>query len=145
MLKCNRLLGYGFIRYLMVGIVLFMIDWVVFYSMLLVMEASIDMAQIVSRACGASCGFVVHKYFSFRELTRLRSSRTVYQGFGYFLVALFNIMISPLLLNLVLMLTADTLFISKIILEMILVLQTYLLMLLVFRWDRLALFTGVRF
>ncbi|MFT5720530.1 MAG: putative flippase GtrA [Motiliproteus sp.] len=130
----RQLVNQSAFRYLLTGGGLFCIDLLCFLLCLELLGLSVAMAQVISRSVGALVGFFGHKYFSFKNNTSADSSvsRLSLQSLGYFIVTFVNIMLSPFVVSYCMDLFRDNILIAKIVAEVFLVLETYLLLRLVF-------------
>ena len=129
--RLRAVLGHRVLRYLLVGGGLFALDAAVF--LLLVRGAGWDLrvAQLVSRAVGASAGFFGHRAFTFGDRPSARG--VAGEGAGYLGVTLFNLAVSPLVVALFAAALPFSLLLAKVAAEVVLVSQTYFLLRLVFR------------
>ncbi len=119
------------VRYLAVGLGLFAVDCAVFFSLKFA-GLPIAVAQLVSRSVGAGVGFFGHKYFSFRN-TDNESVDLAAQGSGYLGVTVLNILLSPVVVVGLDKLLPVPLLVVKVIAEAFMVIETFLLLNLVFR------------
>lgn len=119
-------------RYLLAGGALFLLDLAVFLALTRLGSFSIPVAQWISRATGATAGFVVHKYFSFSD-RRACASRLVAQGWLYGLLTIAGIAISPLVLGTAAELTGCRLVPAKVIAEVVLIAINFFVIRKIFR------------
>lgn len=117
-------------RYLLTGGCLFLIDLTIFLS-LKRLGITTPVAQIISRSIGAAVGFVAHKFFSFGSKERT-TSILVTQGRGYLICTIINLFISPVLITGFEMLIHSSLVLGKVVIELFMVLETYLILRLIF-------------
>lgn len=130
------LLEWSFFRYLFTGVGLFLIDLAVFMTCTLIFGLEIWLGQIISRTVGAIVGFFGHKYFSFRSRREHSHSLLALQGGAYTLITIFNILLSPIVVYMVVEATHGKLISAKIISEIILVCETYILLRILFVTSR---------
>ena len=120
------------VRYLLTGGILFVIDFIVFYILKKPLKVDIRIAQFISRSVGAAVGFIGHKFFVFENKdTRLISLSM--QGVLYIALVVFNIFASGYLiyfLNKVVKI--EGLVILKVLTEIVMVTETYLVLHLIF-------------
>lgn len=122
-----------FVRYLITGGSLFLIDLAVFLFLAKVAGLPIALAQLLSRATGAAVGFFGHRYFTFRASLDAAPRDARKQGVAYIAVTVANFFISPLVLLAILSLVGQELVLGKFLAEIVLVLMTYAAMSIVFR------------
>jgi putative flippase GtrA len=96
----------------------------------------VRIGQIISRTVGATVGFFGHKYFSFRSKGEHSLSLLALQGSGYTLITILNILLSPIIVYVAIKVTHGDLIFAKIIAEIILVSQTYVLLRFLFLASR---------
>jgi len=127
----RRLLRLTIFRYLLVGGTLFLIDLTIVYAL-----AAAGMhpgwAQLIGRGTGALLGFLGHRLITFRDTESLWGFSLGAQGFGYLLVAITTLVVSPFVLLACLKLTLGQLVLAKIITEVILVSGMYIMLRIVF-------------
>lgn len=131
-----RLLEWSFFRYLLTGAGLFLIDLTVFMICVLILGLDVRLGQIISRTVGATVGFFGHKYFSFRSNREHNLSLLVFQGSAYTLITVLNILLSPIIVYMAVKATHGELIFAKVIAEIILVSQTYVLLRILFLASR---------
>jgi putative flippase GtrA len=124
----QRLAGLSFVRYLVTGAGLFLIDLGVFLACVRLFAFDIAAAQLIARTAGAGIGFLGHKYFSFRAERVEGVPALAIQGSGYVAVTLFNIAFSPLVVQAAVQIADGRLVLAKIAAEAFLVLETYILL-----------------
>jgi putative flippase GtrA len=127
-----QLLDLSFFRYLLTGAGLFLIDLAVFMMCVIVLGVDVRLGQIISRTIGAIVGFFGHKYFSFRSNREHSLSLLAFQGSTYTLITIFNILLSPIVLYMAVETTHGELISAKVITEIILVIETYVLLRILF-------------
>ena len=118
-------------RYAATGMALLIIDIATFLLLASLLEVSPALSQLIARACGATFGFFGHKYFSFRNNAPRRSAQ-LQQTMEYGLVTLISITTSPILLSLILE-TSNSIFFSKIVTDLTMIILNYVLLGRVFR------------
>ena len=122
------------VRYLAIGATLFLLDLSLFLSMVNLLHLDIRIAQAISRTSGSACGFLAHKYFTFRATRDASVLSWKRQSLTYVIAALtFNLLVSPFVLWGVVKLCAGPLILSKIIAEILFVSFSYAVMRLIFR------------
>lgn len=92
-----------------------------------------SLAQIISRSVGATVGFYGHKYFTFQSD---QQGGLIQQGGYYAIITIFNITFSPVVVHIALMMTGDKIIAAKIIAEIFLVMETFILLRTVFMSKR---------
>lgn len=130
------LLELSFFRYLLTGAGLFLIDLTIFMICVLILGLDIRLGQIISRTVGAIVGFFGHKYFSFRSNREHSPSLLAFQGSAYTLITIFNILLSPIVLYMIVETTYGKLVLAKVITEIIIVSNTYILLRILFVTNR---------
>jgi putative flippase GtrA len=119
------------VRYLLFGCTLFVLDLAVFLG-LTFLSVPIPAAQVISRTTGAAAGFVGHKVFTFRD--RDGSTPTIaVQSAGYVACTLINIVLSPIVVTAFAYQLPYNLLIVKILAEIVMVSETYLVLKWVFK------------
>ena len=131
-----RLLEWSFFRYLLTGVGLFFIDLTVFMICMLILGLDVRLGQIISRTVGATVGFFGHKYFSFRSNRDHSLSLLAFQGSAYTLITVLNILLSPIIVYMAVKATHGELISAKVITEIILVSETYILLRILFVTNR---------
>lgn len=116
-------------RYLITGIVLFLIDLSVFFTCNK-FGISITFSQVIARSVGATVGFGAHKYFSFKNYD---TSSIAIQGTGYVALTIFNIFASSGVVVGLNYALAQHLLVIKILAEIIMITETYLVLQMLFR------------
>ena len=117
-----------FARYLATGFTLFIIDMASFLMCVHTLELSIEVAQVFGRALGAGIGFLAHRFISFRSDVKPSVFSLTAQGSGYVVLVLLNIAISPFVVRTAVALIGGNLVLGKVIAEVFLVCETYLLL-----------------
>ena len=119
-------------RYGVSGILLFCVDFLVFYILFEVMEFKLYWSQWAARLTGAACGFFLHhRYtFGFQDffLDKIALKQTVLYVFSFFFVLL----ISPIVVEFFITTNVFGILISKILSEMILILMTFIITFYIF-------------
>ena len=137
--KSRILLSWQFIRYLLVGGTLFLIDLSVFLVLVQFCELDIRIAQGVSRTTGAIVGFFAHKYITFEATSNNSVISVKNQGLIYTLATIsINILFSPFIVWSIVQLLPGRLVLSKIISEILLVLLIYLILRTIFKTRGIA-------
>jgi len=121
-----------FRRYLLAGGALFLLDLAVFLALTRLGSFSIPVGQWISRATGATAGFVVHRYFSFAD-SRAGPRRLVGQGWFYALLTIAGIAISPLVLGSAAALTGYRMVPAKVISEVVMITINFFVLRQIFR------------
>jgi putative flippase GtrA len=134
--RISQLLKWSFFRYLLTGVGLFLLDLAIFLACVTIVGLDVRIGQIISRTVGATVGFFGHKYYSFRSEREHSLSLLALQGSGYTLITILNILLSPIILYVVIRMTQGDLISAKIISEIILVSQTYVLLRILFLASR---------
>lgn len=112
------------LRYLLVGTVLFLLDYAVTRAIHIEMKQPLVLAQWTGRLTGAAAGYWLHRAYTFANRGQLiGATRT-----RYALVAVGLWLISPLLLNMAMSVTQAGLFWGKVLTEGALVCASYLLL-----------------
>lgn len=112
------------LRYLLVGTVLFLLDYAVTRAIHVEMKQPLVLAQWTGRLAGAGMGYWLHRAYTFANGGQLiGATRT-----RYVLVAVGLWLISPLLLNMAMSFTPTSLFWGKVFTEGALVCASYLLL-----------------
>lgn len=130
------LLEWSFFRYLLTGAGLFLIDLAVFMTCTLIFGLEVWLGQIISRTVGAIVGFFGHKYFSFHSKKEHSRSLLALQSSVYILITILNILLSPIVVYMAVEVTHGKLISAKIITEIILVGETYILLRILFVTSR---------
>lgn len=120
-----------FLRYLLVGGGLFVLDFAVFVALHLGLGLRVGWSQAVSRTVGAAAGFVGHRAISFPAEQRTHSMTQ--QGAGYLALTIVNMVISPLLVEGLQSVLGGRGLAAKLITDVIMVLETYVLLKYLFR------------
>lgn len=122
-------------RYLIVGVSLFLLDLTVFLLCVNVFGTGVTFGQVLSRSAGAFAGFFGHKYFSFKAWeTKDSVGQLTKRGSGYVFVVIFNIGFSPVVVSVLVSAIPGNLILSKLLAEVFLVVETYILLKIVFTW-----------
>jgi len=133
----RRLLSWRLVRYLLVGGGLFVLDTAVFLTLVRLFGWDLRLAQLVSRTVGAATGFVGHRGFTFRQPGKDHAHSVAAQGTGYVAVTLFNIAFSPFVVQFAAWAVPGTLpfslVLAKIAAECVIVVESFLLLNVVFR------------
>ncbi len=116
------------VRYLLVGGCAFAVDLAAFTILTLALETPAWSAQIASRTIGAAAGFAGHRAFTFRARGPIAA-----QGLGYAAVAGWNLLWSPWLVEALVQASDGRVVAAKCAAEVLIVVQTWLLLQLVFR------------
>ncbi len=130
----RRLSEWSMFRYLVTGGVLFLIDLAVFLG-LKEIETPTPVAQAISRTCGALIGFAGHKLYSFRNRD-WKGGRLAAQGTGYTVLTVVNIFFSPAVVTGFEWLLPGRLVLVKVLAEVVMVSETYLVLRWLFRARR---------
>ncbi|MFO8071542.1 MAG: GtrA family protein [Polyangia bacterium] len=130
----RRLSDWSAFRYLVTGGVLFVIDLSIFLG-LKRLETPTPIAQAISRTTGALIGFAGHKLYSFRN-REWKGSRLAAQGTGYTVLTVANIFISPAVVMGFEWLLPGRLVLVKVLAEVVMVTETYLVLSWLFRARR---------
>lgn len=130
----RQLTQHSMVRYLLTGGGLFCIDLACFYICFEMLNFSIEVSQVISRSIGAFVGFFGHKFYSFKNSNAPTDGipNISDQGFGYLMVTVFNILFSPLVVSYCMHVIQDNILLSKIVAEVFLVLETYILLRFIF-------------
>jgi len=120
-------------RYLLVGGLLFVLDFVVYFTLARALRVEPGVAQFVSRSTGAITGFFLHRNFSFSTDGAARSISTANQGVGYTLATIGNLLGSPFLVHWSVAALGGRIALGKLAVDAFLVLETYLVMRFLFR------------
>ncbi len=111
-------------RYLLVGLLLFFLDYAVTRVIYAEMQQSLEVAQWTGRLIGAGVGYWLHGAYTFADAgQRVRTVRT-----RYMLVAAGLWFVSPLLLRVAMAATPASLLLAKVFTEGVLVGASYLLL-----------------
>lgn len=111
-------------RYLMVGVLLFVIDYAVTRIIYVEMQQSLVVAQWAGRLIGAGVGYWLHGAYTFAVANQRVSAARI----RYCVVAAGLWLISPLLLKMAMIAAPASLLLGKIFTEGILVGASYLLL-----------------
>ncbi len=120
-------------RYLASGGVLFIVDYLVYIVLAKLLGLDVRIAQGASRTSGAVVGFFLHKLYSFRAGEAGQSLSTASQGAAYTLVTLANLVASPFLVHLAVGALGGMILVGKVLVDVVLVAETYVLLRIVFR------------
>lgn len=112
------------LRYLLVGGLLFVLDFTVTRALYVEWGQPLELAQWAGRIAGAGVGYWVHRYVTFQTSDRLTGSVRL----RYWLVAAGLWFVSPLLLRGATLAIPGNLFLAKIAVECLLVGVSYLLL-----------------
>ncbi len=123
-----------FVRYLAVGVALFVLDFAVFVLLHVGLHVEVGVSQAISRTLGAAAGFVAHRKFTFPA--RERAHSLTGQGAGYVVLTIVNLLLAPLLIELLDWLLNGAGVIAKILTDVVMVLETYLVLKFLFRQRR---------
>lgn len=119
------------LRYIIVGGVLFLLDLAIFLFVHSVLLQTTEFSQVISRTVGATVGFAGHKWFTFRNGDS--SGRALIgQSSGYVFVTIFNIFFSAWLVAILDQVLPLCIVGVKMVSEVILVVETYILLRLLF-------------
>jgi putative flippase GtrA len=129
--KC--LFSFSFFRYVLTGGILYGIDLGAFLFCCKVLGLNIMLSQGIARTLGAIVGFFGHKYFSFGN-KKLEDGfySMASQGGKYLFVTVFNVFFSPFLVYAFAWVFSGHLIVTKVVAEIILVIETYFLLRLIF-------------
>lgn len=141
------------VRYILTGGVLFLIDYAIFYTLSKKAGLDVRVSQFISRFTGAAIGFIAQKVFVFENRDK-RAVAVSVQGGLYLGLTIFNIFLSGFLVNWLEGLLLPVLqnasapswfnfivrdwriFTVKVINEVIMVTETYIVLNLIFRkWN----------
>ena len=111
-------------RYLLVGALLFVLDYAVTRVIYVEMQQSLMVAQWTGRLVGAGVGYWLHGVYTFAVV----GQRTSTARLRYWLVAAMLWLISPLLLKAAMTAAPDSLLLGKVVTEGVLVGASYLLL-----------------
>ena len=129
----RRISAQAFLRYVIVGTMLFAIDFGLFLILVRLVSLDLRVAQAISRTAGAALGFFAHRYVSFRSTGNRALFHWTGQGAGYFAtVVLLNLVASPLVVWGVYRAVGARLILAKVTTDVILVLLSYFLLRIVF-------------
>ena len=131
----TRMLRPQVLRYLLVGGLLFALDTAVFLSLVKGLDLDVRLAQLASRTVGAAAGCVGHRAFTFRQQGKVAARSLTAQGTGYLTVTLLNIGISPFVVQAATWAIPFSLVLAKVAAEVFLVVETFLLLRIVFRQE----------
>ena len=124
----KKVISIKLIRYLINGTILFIIDYIVFYILKVNFNINIEICQMISRSISASFGFFSHKFIVFKNDEK-NPAKVGFQGFLFISLVISNIFISAFLVysfyNYFLI---TNLFILKVITEIIVVTESFLLL-----------------
>jgi len=112
------------LRYLLVGGLLFVLDFAVTRTLYVELRQPLELAQWAGRLTGAGVGYWVHRYVTFQATGQLIGKVRL----RYWLVAAGLWFISPLLLRGATTAIPNNLFLAKIAIECVLVSVSYLLL-----------------
>jgi putative flippase GtrA len=124
------------LRYLFTGGGLFFLDLGIYVLLHVGFGVGIMKAQFISRTVGAAVGFIAHKFISFGAFggqDEKQSVSVASQGVAYTLVMGTNIVISPFLVALMVMLVGGHAILGKLLSDAIIIAETYLLLRIIFR------------
>ncbi|HOJ63125.1 MAG TPA: GtrA family protein [Spirochaetota bacterium] len=125
-------LNIQFVRYLINGAFLFVIDFIIFYFFNKIIGFKVYFCQAISRTCSAFIGFWTHKYFVFKnkENDLLKFSL---QGILFIGLIFFNIFFSSFVVYfLYYIIKVKNILLLKILTETIVVTESYLSLNLIF-------------
>lgn len=125
-------LNIQFVRYLINGGFLFIIDFCIFYTFNKIVGLDVQFCQAISRSSSAIIGFFTHKYFVFKnkESSLLKFSL---QGFLFIGLIIFNVFFSSFVVYLFYyIIKIKNIVLLKILTEIIMVTESYLLLNLIF-------------
>ena len=111
-------------RYLLVGALLFVLDYAVTRVIYVEMQQSLMVAQWTGRLIGAGVGYWLHRAYTFAVVGQQTSTARV----RYWLVAAMLWLISPLLLKAAMAAAPDSPLLGKVVTEGVLVGASYLLL-----------------
>lgn len=121
-----------FIRYLINGGFLFVIDFFIFYFFNKIIGIPIYFSQMISRGSSATVGFFTHKYFVFKNkdssLFKFSLQGLLFTGLLFFNVFFSSVVISILYYKIKIKNTI----ILKIITEVIILIESYIFLNLIF-------------
>ena len=120
-------------RYLLVGGLLFVLDFVVYIALARGLGIAPGLAQFVSRGTGAITGFFLHRDFSFSTGGAARKVSTTSQGLGYTLATIGNLLLSPFLVHWTVAALGGRIALGKIAVDVFLVVESYLIIRFLFR------------
>lgn len=122
----GTLLRASFLRYLIVGGLLFAVDLVVFLWLHKLLGVAPWGAQLVARSTGAAVGFIAHRHYTFRDALPVSRFGLGVQSGGYVTVMAGTLLLSPIVLVLTLEALGGRAILAKVSTEAILVGSTYL-------------------
>ena len=111
-------------RYLLVGVLLFGIDYAVTRTIYVEIQQSLVVAQWTGRLAGAAVGYWLHGAYTFAGASQRASTARI----RYFIVAAGLWLISPFFLKMAMIATPASLLLAKIFTEGVLVGASYLLL-----------------
>ena len=133
--KAHRGIAFMFAKDLTIGGLSFLVDFSVFLILINFLDYGPKLAQGSSRTAGALFGLLGHKYFSFARTGNNTSIKplTIHEIGGYVGIAVAGILLSPFLLDLILLVFPGKIVISKFIVEAIMLCLNFFAMKFVFR------------
>jgi len=115
-----------FLRYVLVGVMLFLLDYTITHALYLVAEQALYLSQWAGRFCGAAAGYSLHRVFTFQSSVSHHQSVV-----RYWLLAVCLWAVSPVFLNRILYGLPNMparFLLAKVLTEILLVGSSYALM-----------------
>jgi putative flippase GtrA len=128
----RRLFAVEALRYLAVGGSLFVLSASVLYVLSRGLGLDLRVAEGLSRATGAAVGFFAHRYLTFLGARGQEARPVSMQGLSYVAVTVSGLVISPWLLWGLYQALSPHLLVAKVLCDGIMLIQTFILLRLVF-------------
>ena len=124
------LLNSTFSRFLLIGGLLFLVDFSIVLTLVLQMNLHPALAQLIGRSCGAVFGYFLHQWFTF-PISEVNTDRRFSSGWGrtgYIAITVVSITVSPAVLMFFLSIFSGWLAVAKVLTDSSMIVLTFLAM-----------------